>query len=203
MPYTDYSGQATTGPYQGPGLATFTEPVSMNRAVISITSGFQATGGTPAITALQLSIGTLTNPTAYMLPVQVGYQLATGTACSGGVGTFVLTAPVLPANQTPTVVVSGAAASGVNGTYGPSQSLTWTSSTSFTATMTCATWTSGGMAGLQGLIAGGFSASALPQALSGSDTAYLWLTETNVNPSNLTTLTAGVVKVQMGGVQLQ
>jgi hypothetical protein len=169
----------------------------MNRTVISITSGFQATGGTPAITALQLSVGTLTNPTAYMLPVQVGYQLATGTSCSAGVGTFTLSAPVLPANQTATVAVSGANPTNYNGTF----TATWSSSTTFTAPMTCASWTSGGLVGLQGLIAGSFA--ALPQAMSGTNTAYLWLTETNTSPATFTTLTAGAVKVMMGGVKLQ
>jgi hypothetical protein len=169
----------------------------MSKFWISITSAFQANGGTPAITALQLSAGTLTNPTAYMLPVQVGYQLATGTACSAGVGTFTLSAPVLPANQTATVVVSGSNPTNYNGTL----TATWTSSTTFTAAMTCASYVSGGMAGLQGLIAGNFA--ALPQGTSGTNKVYLWLTETNTSPANFTNLTAGAVKVVLSGAQDQ
>ena len=194
--YTDYSGQAATV-YRGPGLATFTEPLSISRIVLTVVSAFTAVSGTPAISALQLSVGTASNATAYLPPVQVGYQLSTAS-CTGGVGTFTLTGPVPPLYQTSTVVVSGAIPSG----YNVSGAATWISSTVFTEAMTCATYTSGGMAGLQGLITGNFT--ALPQAMSGTNTMYLYLTVTNANPANFSgNLTAGSAKVMFGGVQLQ
>ena len=194
--YADYSGQAATV-YRGPGLATFTEPVSMSRVVLTVPAAFTAAAGAPSITALQLSVGTVSNATAYLPPVQVGYTLSTAS-CTGGVGTFTLTGPVPTANQTSTVVVSGV----VPSNYNVSGTATWTSSTTFTETMTCATYTSGGMAGLQGLVAA--SAPIVPTALTGSQTMYLWLTEVNANPANFAgNLTGGTAKVMAGGVQLQ
>src|SRR4051794_31344833 len=61
--YTDYSDQALTVS-KGTGLATFTEPVSINRVVLTIPTAFTAASGAPSITALQLSVGTATNATA-------------------------------------------------------------------------------------------------------------------------------------------
>jgi hypothetical protein len=200
--YTDYSSYAGTVS-KGTGLASYTEPVSISRVVLTIPTAFTVAAGAPSITALQLSVGTSSNPTFYLAPVQVGYTI-TSASCSGGLATFTLSSPVPPASQTATVAVSGVVSA--SGSYNQTSTATWTSNTTFTQNLTCpGAYTSGGMAAQQGLIVA--SAPIVPAALSGSDTMYLWLTVVNSNPANFNAsaggLTGGSAKVIFGGVQLQ
>ena len=93
-----------------------------------------------------------------------------------------------------------------SGSYNQTSTATWTSNTTFTQNFTCpGAYTSGGMAGLQGLIVA--SAPIVPAALSGSETMYLWLSAVNSNPANFNAasggLTGGSAKIMFGGVQLQ
>ncbi len=200
--YSDYSSYAGTT-YKGPGLATFNEPVSISRVVLTVPAAFMVSSGAPGITALQLSVGTSSNATLYLAPVQVGYTISSA-ACTGGVTSFTLSSPVPPSNQTSTIAVSGVVSA--SGSYNQTSTATWTSNTTFTQNFTCpGAYTSGGMAGLQGLIVA--SAPIVPAALSGSETMYLWLSAVNSNPANFNAasggLTGGSAKIMFGGVQLQ
>jgi hypothetical protein len=200
--YTDYSSYAGTI-YKGVGLAAFNEPVSITRVVLTVPSAFTVSSGAPGITALQLSVGTGSNASFYLAPVQVGYTI-TSASCTGGVTTFTLSSPVPPSNQTSTVAVSGVVSA--SGSYNQASAATWTSNTTFTQILACpGTYTSGGMAALQGLIVA--NAPIVPAALTGSETMYLWLSAVNSNPANFNAsaggLTGGSAKVMFGGVQLQ